>query len=119
MRRAVLALALLWSTPAASQSGIPGTAVIIVGADPNAPVPTVGPGKQNVDVADILFLRLARMGPDIVTAGDKGFIPELARRWTRRDSLTLAFELDPRARWHDGTPVTARDVVFAFDRARD
>ncbi len=119
MRRALLALALLWSTPAASQSGIPGTAVIIVGADPNAPVPTVGQGKQNVDVSDILFLRLARMGPEIVTSGDKGFVPELARRWTRRDSLTLAFELDPRARWHDGAPVTARDVVFAFDRARD
>ena len=42
-----------------------------------------------------------------------------ARHWSRRDSLTLAFELDPRARWHDGTPVTARDVIFAFSRARD
>lgn len=119
MRRAQLALALLWSTPAASQSGIPGTAVIIVGAEAAAPVPTVGDGKSNADVADILFLRLARMGPDLITSGDKGFVPELARRWNRRDSLTLAFELDPRARWHDGTPVTARDVVFAFDRARD
>ena len=119
MRRAQLALALLWSTPAASQSGIPGTAVIIVGAEASAPVPQIGGGKSNTDVADILFLRLARMGPDLVTSGDRGFVPELARRWTRRDSLTLAFELDPRARWHDGTPVTSRDVIFAFDRARD
>ena len=39
--------------------------------------------------------------------------------WTRRDSLTLVFELDPRARWHDGAPVTARDVVFTYRRARD
>jgi peptide/nickel transport system substrate-binding protein len=117
--RHVLALAFLWTTSVAAQSGIPGTAVIIVGAEPAAPVPMVGGGKQNADVADILFLRLARLGPDLVTSGDKGFIPELARRWTRRDSVTLAFELDPRARWHDGTPVTSRDVLVAFERARD
>ena len=117
--RHVLALALLWTTSAAAQSGIPGTAVIILGAEPTSPVPMVSGGKQSQDVADILFLRLARMGPDLVTSGDNGFIPELARRWTRRDSLTIAFELDARARWHDGTPVTSRDVVFAFDRGRD
>ena len=117
--RHALALALLWTTSAAAQSGIPGTAVIIVGAEPAAPVPMVGDGKQNTDVADILFLRLARMGPDLVTSGDKGFVPELARRWTRRDSVTLVFELDPRARWHDGKPVTSRDVLVAFERARD
>lgn len=121
MRRAVLALALalLWSTPALTQSGIPGTAVIIVGAEPTAPVPGIGEGKANVDVADMLFLRLARMGPDLITSGDRGFVPELARSWTRRDSLTLAFELDPRAVWHDGRPVVSRDVLFAFKRARD
>jgi peptide/nickel transport system substrate-binding protein len=70
-------------------------------------------------VADLLFLRLARVGADLVTSGDRGFIPELARSWTRRDSLTLVFDLDPRAHWHDGTPVTARDVLFSFARARD
>ena len=117
--RHALALALLWTSSAAAQPGIPGTAVIIVGAEPAAPVPTVGSGKANTDVADILFLRLARLGPELITSGDKGFVPELARKWTRRDSLTLAFELDPRARWHDGTPVTSRDVLFAFERARD
>ena len=57
--------------------------------------------------------------PALITAGDRGFVPLLARSWTRRDSLTLVFDLDPRARWHDGAPVTARDVVFTFERARD
>jgi peptide/nickel transport system substrate-binding protein len=55
----------------------------------------------------------------MVTSGDQGFVPLLARRWTRRDSLTLTFELDPRARWHDGKPVTPRDVLFTMRRARD
>jgi peptide/nickel transport system substrate-binding protein len=80
-----------------------------------------GPNNSlaNDEVADQLFLRLAAVGPDMVTAGDRGFVPLLARQWTRRDSLTLVFDLDPRARWHDGTPVTARDVLFTMRRARD
>ena len=70
-------------------------------------------------MADQLFLRLADVGPGMVTAGDQGFVPMLARSWTRRDSLTLVFDLDPRARWHDGAPVTSRDVLFTLRRARD
>ena len=54
-----------------------------------------------------------------MTAGDRAFEPALAKSWTRRDSLTLAFDLDPRATWQDGVPVTAKDVVFTFGRARD
>lgn len=96
-----------------------GTIVVIVGQEASAPVPSIGSGRANQDVADLLFLRLARIGRDLVTSGDRGFIPELARSWSRRDSVTIAFDLDPRARWHDGTPVTARDVTFSFDRARD
>jgi peptide/nickel transport system substrate-binding protein len=33
--------------------------------------------------------------------------------------VTLAFDLDERAQWHDGVPVTARDVLFTFERARN
>jgi peptide/nickel transport system substrate-binding protein len=29
------------------------------------------------------------------------------------------FDLDPRALWHDGAPVTSRDVLFTLRRARD
>lgn len=31
------------------------------------------------------------------------------------DGGWVAFDIDPRARFHDGTPVTAADVVFTFD----
>jgi peptide/nickel transport system substrate-binding protein len=96
-----------------------GTIVIVVGAEATAPVPTVGGDKANMDVADLLYLRLLRLGPDLVTAGDAGFVPELARSWSRRDSLTLVLALDPGARWHDGRPVTARDVLFGAERARN
>jgi peptide/nickel transport system substrate-binding protein len=74
---------------------------------------------ENSDVADQLFARLAQLGPTLITSGDRAFEPLLARSWTRRDSVTLAFDLDPRATWHDGVPVTATDVVFTFGRARN
>lgn len=46
--------------------------------------------------------------------------PLLARSWTiSDDGKTFAFELDPRARWSDGQPVTAEDVEWTFNIARD
>ena len=101
----------------------PASIVIVTGQEATAPVPTLIENSQNTlanqDVADQLFLRLADVGPGMVTAGDQGFVPMLARSWSRRDSLTLVFDLDPRARWHDGAPVTSRDVLFTLRRARD
>ncbi len=95
------------------------TIVIATGQEATLPIPTLISGTGNQDVADLLFLRLAALGPDLKTAGDTGFEPQLASRWERRDSVTLVFDLDPAARWHDGVPVTARDVVFTFERARN
>ena len=118
----LLLLALLAAAPVSAQR--PARSIVIVtGGEPSMPIPTLMEGAQNqvanFEVADHLFLRLANLGPGLITAGDRGFVPMLARSWSRRDSVTLVFELDPRARWHDGTPVTARDVLFAFARARD
>ena len=69
---------------------------------PTTPVPTLIEGSQNTlanqDVADQLFLRLVGIGPGMVTAGDQGFVPLLAESWTRRDSVTLAFNLEQSRR---------------------
>ncbi|HEX6991183.1 MAG TPA: ABC transporter substrate-binding protein [Gemmatimonadales bacterium] len=100
-----------------------GTIVIVTGEQATVPVPTLIEGaagtRANQELADQLFLRLAERKPGRATSDERGYEPQLARSWSRRDSLTLVFDLDPRARWHDGMPVTARDVVFTFQRARD
>jgi peptide/nickel transport system substrate-binding protein len=43
-------------------------------------------------------------------------VPDLADSWAvSPDGLTYTFRLNPRARWHDGRPVTADDVEFTFN----
>jgi peptide/nickel transport system substrate-binding protein len=116
----VLAAAILIAPPTdplAAQAT--GSIVIVSGQFPSQPVPTLSRGAADNDIADLLFLRLVRLGPTLTTAGDAGFVPQLARSWSRRDSLTLVLELDPRARWHDGVAVTAKDVAWSFTRAKD
>ncbi|MFZ6764413.1 ABC transporter substrate-binding protein [Pseudoroseomonas sp. WGS1072] len=45
--------------------------------------------------------------------------PAIASEWRAVDDLTWEFRLDPRARFHDGAPVTAEDVAFTLGRAGD
>ena len=120
----VAALSTASARDAAGQSDAARSSIVIVtGEEATVPIPTLMEGPHaslgNSDVADQLFLRLAQLGPTLITSGDRAFEPLLARSWTRRDSVTLAFDLDPRATWHDGVPVTSEDVVFTFARARD
>ncbi|HZN99291.1 MAG TPA: ABC transporter substrate-binding protein, partial [Gemmatimonadales bacterium] len=117
------AVTVLVPAAAAAQSDrAPRSSIVIVtGQQATMPIPTLMEGAAasvgNLELADQLFLRLAGLGPTLLTAGDRGFVPLLAKSWSRRDSLTLVFELDPRAHWQDGAPVTARDVVFTIERA--
>ena len=47
-------------------------------------------------------------------------IPHLAEDWTvAGDSRSITFTLQTDARWHDGQPVVADDVIFTFELARD
>jgi peptide/nickel transport system substrate-binding protein len=92
-----------------------GTLVIATVGDADALVPPLTLSLQGAQVVAQLFDRLADIGPDLNTVGDAGFRPRLARSWTwASDSLSVRFAIDPRARWHDGRPVTARDVAFSF-----
>ena len=47
-------------------------------------------------------------------------VPELAERWSWQDNYrNLVFFLRKDARWHDGQPVTSKDVKFTFDLVRE
>jgi peptide/nickel transport system substrate-binding protein len=43
-------------------------------------------------------------------------VPELAESWEQESETEFVFRLRPGVTFHDGTPMTAADVVFTFER---
>jgi oligopeptide transport system substrate-binding protein len=44
--------------------------------------------------------------------------PDLAETWdVSEDGMTYTFHLRPNAKFHDGRPVTAQDVIYSWERA--
>jgi len=65
-----------------------------------------GPDQQ---VMDLLYPRLVASLPEIS--------PWLAESWEiSEDGTTFTFSLNQDATWSDGTPITATDAKFSFDR---
>lgn len=95
-----------------------GTLVIASLAEPSTLNPAVAGDIEARDVHDLIFDKLADLGPSMTTAGDTGFAPRLAESWSREDDRTLVFRLRD-ARWHDGAPVRAQDVVFSYTAQTD
>lgn len=94
--------------------------VAVGGGDISSLLPPFSADATGRAVTDQIFERLAEIGNDLNTLGDGGYQPRLATSWDwSADSLSVAFHLDPRARWHDGRPVRADDVRFSFGVVKD
>lgn len=68
--------------------------------------------NANTDaVLELLFDKL------IVVKADGSFKPRLADSWSLDEEThtKVTFNLNPNAKWHDGEPVTADDVVFTVE----
>jgi peptide/nickel transport system substrate-binding protein len=105
------------STPTGSSGG---TLTISTGGDPDVLIPSLVSTTQAAEMADLIYDRLADIGDSLNVVGDAGFTPRLADHWTwSQDSLSIAFHVNPRARWHDGQPVRSSDVRFTLESTRD
>jgi peptide/nickel transport system substrate-binding protein len=92
-----------------------GSVVVTISTEPGTLLPSLVKNDYEQAITEVLYDRLADIGPDLGTVGDAGFTPRLASSWQwSTDSLSLAFTLDARARWHDGEPVTSEDVQRSF-----
>ena len=101
------------STDSRESSG--GTLVITASGDPETLLPPLASTVSSKLISDMVYDRLAMVGDSMNVVGDIGFKPQLAKSWTwSADSLSVAFSLDPLARWHDGRPVRAGDVRFTW-----
>jgi peptide/nickel transport system substrate-binding protein len=96
-----------------------GTVVIAAVREPATVLPPLVLETVGRDVGDRVFERLATLAPGASTIDATSYRPALAEQWERVDSLTWRFRLRADARWHDGTPVVADDVVFSFEAYQD
>lgn len=96
-----------------------GTLVIAAAGEPSSLFPPLVYDAVGRDITDQVFERLADLAVEAAPIDPAGYRPGLADRWERVDSLTLRFHLRPGAKWQDGVPVTADDVVFSFHTYAD
>jgi peptide/nickel transport system substrate-binding protein len=81
-----------------------------------------GNDPQTMDPHAVALLYHSRVNTQIYESlvnRDRSFAlePSLAVAWQAVDSKTWRFRLRPGVRFHDGSPLTADDVVFSIERA--
>ena len=105
-------------TASMGQEGIetPGdTLVTRLGAEPSTLNPILATDAYAADVLGFVTESLLRRNPDTLELE-----PELAESWEETpDHLTYVFRLRRDVRWHDGSPFTAEDVRFSFEKILD
>ncbi|MBC7897734.1 MAG: hypothetical protein H7066_20110, partial [Cytophagaceae bacterium] len=112
---AVAALLLLACGGSESGSSTGGTLLIATGGDADAVLPPLVKGSVGKQVIDAVFLPIALPPDQLNVVGAEDYTPGLATSWEwAPDSLSIAFRIDPRARWHDATPVRASDVAYSL-----
>ena len=97
-----------------------GTLAISTGGDPDVLIPNLLQTTTGAQIVDMVYDRLADIGDSLNVVNDRGFTPRLADRWTwAEDSMSIAFHLNPNAKWHDGQPVRSNDVRFTIASTKD
>ena len=83
----------------------------------------VGTNRPSYGISWCLYDRLVTFGTKTLDDGSLSYDftviePELAESWTvAEDGLSVVFNLRQDATFHDGTPITAKDVKWSYDRA--
>lgn len=73
----------------------------------------------NTDIVTVEVINFALFTPLIRYDEELGVEPYLAESWQLEGDTAVVFELRQDLFWHDGEPVTADDVVFTFELAKD
>jgi peptide/nickel transport system substrate-binding protein len=108
--------ALLLAFTCALAVAAPGTGAATLRWAGRGDMQTTDPHSQNEGLTNNLNVLVYET---LVTRDKKlGLVPALAVSWSQQDPTTWRFKLRPGVRFHDGTPFTADDVVFSFERAR-
>jgi peptide/nickel transport system substrate-binding protein len=109
MLQALFCVAFLTLTISCSSKPDPATLVMIIESSPTNLDPRVGLDAQSERIDDLIF-------DDLLTRdAHLNVQPGLAERWEIPDPRTYVFHLHQGVKFHDGRPLTARDVKWTFD----
>jgi len=110
VRNTAIAISLLlFSLLSCSSKPDAKTLVMLIESSPTNLDPRVGIDAQSERIDNLIFDDLLSRGDDLNVA------PGLAERWDVPDPLTYVFHLHSGVRFHDGRPLTSRDVKWTFD----
>ncbi|MFZ3339356.1 MAG: ABC transporter substrate-binding protein [Terriglobales bacterium] len=87
----------------------PNTLVMIIESSPTNLDPRVGIDAQSERIDELIFDALLTRDEHLNVQ------PGLAERWEIPDPLTYVFHLHRGVTFHDGRPLTSRDVKWTFD----
>ena len=87
----------------------PNTLVMVIESSPTNLDPRVGIDAASERIDNLIFDDLLSRGENLNVA------PGLADTWQTPDSLTYVFHLHQGVTFHDGRPLSSRDVKWTFD----
>ena len=91
-----------------------GTLIVALTNEPDAVNTLLSGERMGQEITrNVLFLPLVQYNKELDVE------PLLAESWQMSGDTAVTFKLRRDVKWHDGTPTTARDVVFTFERGRD
>jgi len=113
--RARAAAALIAAVLGAACSRGPATdrLAIALPAGPFTITPAAAGEEFSISILSNVYESIVDLGPDLVLR------PGLAASWQTPDDSTWVFALRPGARWHDGEPVRAAQVIESLARTRE
>lgn len=110
--------------PAAEAAGRSDTLVVVAGNSINSlDLHRKGTNRPSYQVTVNIYDRLVRFGVKTLEDGSMSYDstviePEIAESWeVSEDGKSITFAINPKAKFWDGSPVTAEDVKWSFDRA--
>jgi peptide/nickel transport system substrate-binding protein len=104
-----VALSALFSMLSCSQPPNPNTFVMIIESSPTDLDPRVGLDAQSERIDELIFDALLTRDDHLNVQ------PGLAEKWEIPDPLTYVFHLHRGVTFHNGQPLTSRDVKWTFD----
>jgi peptide/nickel transport system substrate-binding protein len=105
---ASILICLVLSSCTPSSSVDPGVVTVALDQTPDNLDPRIGQNAASQRLGSLIFSSLVRKNEE------SELVPDLALRWEMPTPTTYVFHLREGVRFHDGRPLTSRDVYFTF-----